>query len=75
MSRDNFFVQLKGIDGKTVYVHLDNITHVEEGEVKDGKTTSFQTVVHLSGGGTVVVQESMMSLIQKTAAYGVAKVM
>jgi hypothetical protein len=76
MSRDNFFVQLKGADNEALFIHLDNIAYVEEKEVKaQGKAATKQTLVHLVGGGHVVVQENMQSILSKAATYGVAKVM
>jgi phage repressor protein C with HTH and peptisase S24 domain len=70
MSRDNFFVQVKGKDSKPVYIHLDNIAYVEEVTTKDGQ----HTVVHLVGGTKVEIQDSMLAIQSKAAAFGVAKI-
>lgn len=76
MSRDNFFVKLRGIDQQAVYVHLDNIASVEEKLVKskDLPATAV-SVITLVSGDKLEVQESMVVIMAKAAAYGVAKVM
>lgn len=77
MSRENFFVKLKGKTADiTVYAHLDNIAYVEEvvTKDKDGSVSAPVTTIHFTNGTKVSVQEPMPEIMAKAAQYGVAKV-
>lgn len=73
MSRENFLVRLTAMDNTPEFVMVHNIFRMRE--MPATKEESKHTLVTATDGFTVKVQETVVEIEKKAAAYGTLKVM